>query len=416
MLSTVQLNMAVRYYNDLMDVFYEYIEIPDQDFLKIILAVALHSAIPDHTSMLWIALVGPQSTGKTLFGSDILQELKARSYAINIDMLTSKTFLSGLKSGTDLLPKLNRKLVLLKDMSTISATDKITLSGLFSQLRNIYDGHISSYWGSDKSNAEYSTIFDLIGCITDKGWSIIQDTDAALGERMIPIRQRITSDQNLIIRTRAMKNAGKEKKYNTIISNAVMEYIDKMSDIIPEYSTVELDKSVTMSINSLSILSDKARTVLEYEYTSKNGRIPVGRIYNPSGARVNRNVTTLIQIIAVINGRNKITNEELKIARRIYYSLIPNERMYILQVLHKTTTTAKEISDNLLLSEYVAKRLLDDMVSLEMVKQQEIDKRLHYFLTIETRNDINSSNIFNGGVVSKDMGISEITKLMMFPW
>lgn len=116
----------------------------DEEALEIILAVAIeHDMIGDP---LWIFLIGPPSSGRT----ELVRALRGCQYCYSISNLTHHTFVSGLARGNyidiDLLPKIDKKCVVIKDLSTLLSRADGERRAIFGQLRDIYDGSYSPHF------------------------------------------------------------------------------------------------------------------------------------------------------------------------------------------------------------------------------------------------------------------------------
>ena len=93
---------------------------------------------------LWVCIIGPPASGKT----EIIASMDGYASVFLLSSLTPNTFISGkettspMERNPSLLPRLNGKLVLIKDLTTILMKHRDAKSEIFSQLREIYDGPI----------------------------------------------------------------------------------------------------------------------------------------------------------------------------------------------------------------------------------------------------------------------------------
>lgn len=117
------------------------------------MAMATYMANRLDADPVWIFFNGPPASSKT----EILMSMKNHRETFFLSALTKNTFLSG-KSKKDkdtgeekdcsLLPYMTGKLVVIKDFTTVLSLQKDARAEIYSQLREIYDGHFAKAFGA----------------------------------------------------------------------------------------------------------------------------------------------------------------------------------------------------------------------------------------------------------------------------
>lgn len=155
--------------------------------LGVMLAVHLSTKLPGEP--LWLYLVGPPSSGKTTLIEALASD---REGTFTVNKLTG--LYSGHREGRgdsndySLLPLMNRRMVLIKDFTSVLTMPASIRDDLFGQLRDIYDGSSITY---NRNNVgaggvrQYQNVhFTLCAGVTDEIHAL---NNSELGERFLKI-------------------------------------------------------------------------------------------------------------------------------------------------------------------------------------------------------------------------------------
>lgn len=346
----------------LLQEFQRVLYIEDIDCLDVILATALHAVKHETGDPLWIMVVGPSGSGKTQIAWESFQSLNGS--IVNIDRLTPKTFSTGYARGEDLLPKLNHKLVLMKDFSSVVHMRADLAGDVFNQLRHIYDGNLASWWGGDKIAAEYEVQFNLIACVTPEALERARTFNAAMGERMIPIRMR---NSRRDVAHKSIANVGAEDEVNRTLRDAMLGFLEAKLQTAPPHNNIEVRQSIRHMIANLVDLSTRLRTSVEHDYRHEIMGWPIPEF----PGRVVHTLTTLARSLASVYSNASVGADEMRIIRRICYDLIQQERACILHLLLRRPMTAPEIGKLMSIPTQMARRILTDMWAIEILNCEE---------------------------------------------
>ena len=124
----------------------KYLLLDDYTVVDIILAVIIANLFK--IDPLWMLITGASSTAKT----ELLQALDKLPISFFISDLTMNTLVSG-KKGASLLPRLDKKIIVMKDFTTILSKRPDDLKIIMGHLREVYDGKfVKSYGTGDTVN------------------------------------------------------------------------------------------------------------------------------------------------------------------------------------------------------------------------------------------------------------------------
>jgi len=145
---------------------------------------------------LWVCVIGPPASGKT----EIIASMDGYAGVTLLSSLTPNTFISGKETTSagernpSLLPHLNGKLVIVKDLTTILMKHRDAKSEIFSQLREIYDGRYVKAFGTGKTE-DWKGKFGILAGVTpviDREFAI----NSLLGERFLYYRMHTGDHTN----------------------------------------------------------------------------------------------------------------------------------------------------------------------------------------------------------------------------
>lgn len=197
---------------------------------------------------LWLFLVAPPGGAKT----ELLMSLSKSARVETTTSLTPHSLVSGAvwSSGTDpsLIPKLNGKVLIIKDFTTILKMHFTARDEIFGILRDAYDGKTEKVFGTGIKRS-YESKFGIVAGVTPAidSFSILQ---ASLGERFLKWRIDFslehTNEEETI--RRALSNINKENKMRDAISDVAAVCLEKeMPNPIPAVSVEYEDRIIALA-------------------------------------------------------------------------------------------------------------------------------------------------------------------------
>ncbi len=184
----------------------KWLDLPDNTILDFMFGAIIANRLQGDP--VWVFIVGPPSCGK----SDLLMSISAAADIYATTSMTPRSLISGTQGpgGSDpsLIPKLNGKVLCIKDFTTILDMNPIDREQIWSILRDAYDGECKRTFGNGVVR-DYKSKFGLIAGVTHA-----IETHAlgqtALGERFLrfPFPKPTTDKEE---RTVARKSLGNQE-------------------------------------------------------------------------------------------------------------------------------------------------------------------------------------------------------------
>jgi hypothetical protein len=247
-------------HTDLHKAFSNELLLENEDTLAICMATILANRLPGDP--LWVLLVGRSGAGKT----EYLTTLEGYAECVFTAEFTPHTLVSGMNNigGVDpsLLPKLDNKVLVIKDFTVILSMHPTGRDEIFGQLREAYDGAYTKQFGNGLTR-NYESSFGLLAGVTNKV-DEYASLHAGLGERFLKYRvspPRIKVESDIILS--AIMKAGKEDGMRESLKKAVSDFLDNVPDTEPE-----IDRETASVIATIAIVISRLRGVVSInEYT-----------------------------------------------------------------------------------------------------------------------------------------------------
>ncbi len=190
----------------------------------------------------WLLLIGPPGCGKTM--PMIGVQNSPFIYACSSFRPTALISGWGIKGGQDMsmLPKLQGKVLLVKDMSSLLCQHGEVVSEIMGLLRDAYDGSCARTYGTGVER-RYECKFGFIGAATpdiDSHWSL----NVRLGERFLRFRIKSTLDQVYRKIDLSLENIKGEVAVDNIIEEASLGYLKYLTREDAELPNFVMQKEI----------------------------------------------------------------------------------------------------------------------------------------------------------------------------
>lgn len=212
----------------------------------------------------WLLIIGPSGCGKTLPMMGV--QHSPFTYACSSFRPTALISGWGVQGGRDvsMIPKLQNKILLVKDMSSLLSQHSEVVSEIMGLLRDAYDGSCARTYGTGIER-RYECKFGFIGAATpdiDTSWNL----NMRLGERFLRYRVKSTLDQVYSKIDLSLANIKSEVKVDNIVENASLGYLKYLTR-----ESAELPKFVMQKeIGRLAQLGAILRTSVARQSYSRN--------------------------------------------------------------------------------------------------------------------------------------------------
>lgn len=339
----------------------KYLYIRDDTFIDVFFGVIFANRLD--SPPVWLYLIGPPSIGKSV----LAQAVSKSNEIYALSRLTPAALVSGFKvkgKSQSLLPKLNGKVLILKDFTEMLNMRYEKLLEVLGQLRGAHDGEAAMACGV--GTIGYDSKFGLIACVTraiDKHIQLVAD----LGERFISYRLPDISKVEEAKRCmKAMNTESLIEKKETLSGAALFVLEGK-----PKPATIsEYDKLRILKICQIVALG---RCSISRDNYTKEMEIPSPE----SAVRLSEQLSSLAIGIAMTREKKKVTKEELGLVRRVAVHSIPEKRLLVINSLltyWPDYVIIQKIIDKIpyKFSEVYVRRWLDEMELLGLIDRKEV--------------------------------------------
>ncbi|MHC4123853.1 MAG: hypothetical protein ACYSSI_09795 [Planctomycetota bacterium] len=342
----------------------------DTTYIEVIFA-AIYSTLYLDSKPIWLHVVGPPSAGKTV----ILQALDGHPLIYMVSTLTEKALISGMiqpEEGKDpsLLPKLDGKILVIKDFTPLLKERRDVLAAITGQFRDSYDGKARKSFGTGKDK-EYTSRFGILTAVTpeiDKHLTAL----AALGERFLIVRLPDIPDSE---RTQMAIKASRITSVKQM-ENEIQKAAHKLLNFKP--ALPELSDKCSKQIEKIAAFVAKARTHIDRSRTTREILYPpVPEIH----IRLHKQLCDLAKGLAMVREKNVVGKDEVKIIQKVALDSIPSNRIMTLRFLAKSYPdgmTNIHIKEACKISRTSAFYWLDDLYQLGIVRKIDEASSRHY--------------------------------------
>lgn len=306
--------------------------------------------------------------------------LKEAENVYYLDAMTENSFASGYvdaKTGDrprQLLPDLDGKCLVIKDLTTIFSMREDKVKKILGDLQSIYDGEYVKATGT-VGVTKYKSTFAMVACVTPQALRKHHNYMSMIGGRFLVIRLLPLTDDE--------REAGFDRVWD---EEARRDNLPKLRVLLVEHVKSLLSEAVVVDtetpeqrdrLNKLALLLARGRGVILTEKIQELNEVTGEDRYSYEIADVQieepyralEQLRTLGRALARIHGRNKITDHELELLRRIVLSSVSPIRGETLARFRRCPSglTFKALASDLGRSETGAYRLLQELVALKLL-------------------------------------------------
>ena len=347
---------------DVIEAYTKWLHLKDTDVIDIMYGSIIANRMEGEP--IWLFLVAPPGGTK----SELIMALNNCIEIMAISSLTPHTLVSGMKgeNGYDpsLLPKLNGKVLCIKDFTAILSLNKFQRDEIFGILRDAFDGEYSKPFGNGQW-VEYKSKFGILTGVTPAIESFTNE-NALLGERFLryTIKTSNSFEGKKAILRKALNNSNREttmKDDLLKISEEVLNY-DYLKTIPPEVSEKMQDKIISLSL----WVSALRGSVLRDKYSKEILLKP----YIELGTRVSKQLNKLAYGLSYFKNHSKVKRSSYNILKKVAISSVPSHINDIVKLLYTDFSKSgalidtKFISDRTRMPQISVERNLEDLYLL----------------------------------------------------
>lgn len=347
----------------------------------------------------WLFFVAPPAGSK----SELLMSLSWAEECYPLTSLTPHSLVSGTQWGPgkdpSLLPQLDRKVLVLKDFTTILSMNYSARDEIFGILRDIYDGRTEKSFGNGLKR-EYKVKFGILAGVTPV-IETFSTMNQSLGERFLryrlPLDTKKSEEQKIL---RAIKNVNNELKMRAELCQAAASIVSRKNpehDVMPQFTERYLPKVV-----ALAQLAAWLRGVVDRDKFTQQV------LYKPSsevGTRMAKQLVKLAMGVGVFRGTRLLESYEYNCIKHVAVDSCPQRAVMILSAIYQAEKNedlamlkTKEIVDRTFLPQATVLRMMEDLNLLRLVQRVEVNGNFHWKLSRDVKQLADRSGAFSGAV------------------
>jgi len=348
----------------------EWLHLPNPECIDVLFGSVFANRIG--ADPLWMFLVAPPGGSK----SELLMSLSDAPLIITTTSLTPAALVSGQANGAgdpSLLPKLNGKLLVIKDFTTILSKPIWELNQILGVLRDAYDGEYEQRYGN-AVHRKYKTKFGIMAGVTlvIEGF---QSMSAVLGERFL--KYKIGQLGKIIVGTevirKTLENLGEETQMRSGLREIAKDVLNRPITFAdaPAKDPESMEKIIKLS----QWISSLRGVVSREKYTGQINFKPMAEI----GTRLAKQLYMLAMGISIFKQEDTISESTYQTIVKVGRDTAPDRVEEIVRQLYLNTSpnteleyaTTRDISDWTRFPEGTVRFILQDLDLLSIVKKEK---------------------------------------------
>jgi len=376
------------------DAIQKTLRLPSRDatVIDFVLSLAVVNTWFADVEPVWGFVVGPPGSAKT----EVLRTLEGWEYAHFVDELTENALASGFESddGEDpsLLPKLNGRILILRDFSSLTGTHRDTLTKVLGVLRAAYDGSYTKAGGMSGIKS-YTSKFGVI-IATTPVFDTVLSANQQLGERFVTFRM-MRGEPSLEDRMLFLEHVQTRMDKKTAWRATLRETIQGALSAIRLYTKEIKPSSISLSPAHRLVLRMMADMVCRLR-TRPHGDTPAEA---EVASRFVQQLTNMVLARAACCGRMASNDEDIAFARRLACDSLPDPAYRIMDAFYrKDIFIGHRITDlvrTARLSMDIVSSLVHQYHYLHLVSAVEGHGSTSYCLEDETIEQVAATGLFN---------------------
>lgn len=351
-------------------VFNQYLLLLNNDVITVTFATIIANRLPGDP--LWLFIVGPSGSGK----SEVIMALNEHKFIEPISSLTPHTLLSGANFSAEndpsLIPKLNGKILTIKDFTTILGMNVTAQAEIISQLRDAYDGECAKPFGNGRF-VKYTSKFGIIAGVTGM-IDVFSEGLVALGERfikfVIPVDRTLAGERAVLHRVASnLLNGTKDgmQKDLRTITNTFLDFDFGDAPTVPDH--------IAHKVISLAQWAGMMRgSVIRDQRTMEIAYKPMAEYCT----RLTGQFIKMVQGLGMVRKLKEVTDEEYRIIKYIAVGTAPVREEEMVRKIYKMEKSAhfamSKLTEILGLPSMTAKKITENLHVLGVLKKHRLDK------------------------------------------
>ena len=356
---------------DVHTVFNKWLFLRNTDVIDVMLATVLTQRIDG--SPVWMFVVGPPGSAKTA----IVSALSTVEMTYATSTLTAPSLISGASlqgtSDPSLIPRLNDKVLVVKDFTSILSLPDREQKEIFGILRDAYDGRCGKSFGNGIERF-YTSRFTILAATTPRIYDLA-DQHAALGERFLKflVGDNLHHESENEIIKRAIENSDRETAMREELCDVVQAYIERTCANV---KVPELPHNIMIKIVALAKFGARMRGSVSRDFYRND--IVMSRPMAEVGTRLGQQLAKLAKGMAMVFGKPAVTEVEYSLVKKVMLDTISQRNEDVLRAMiaamggtdKLTPMSMREIGVKTHYPFATIQRLMQDLAALQIIKKQ----------------------------------------------
>lgn len=371
------------------EVYRKWLHLPDTSVLDVLFGTVIANRLDGDP--LWLFLVAPSGATKT----ELLMSLTDSPTITTTTSLTPHSLVSGATFGgggdPSLIPKLNGKVLVIKDFTTILNMNMTNRDEVFGILRDAYDGKTEKHFGNGVFRS-YESKFGLIAGVTP-AIELYTDGHTALGERFL--RFKVSIDQSMkgsrdYIK-RAISNTTNEVQMRKEIRQIAKDVLTQPFDKVPTISN-DIAEKIMYLAQWTSVMRG---TVNRDKYTKEITHKPFAEL----GTRLAKQFCKMLLGIGCFRHVDVVGEHEYNAVKHIAIGTAPSRLEGFLRTMYcqdrDRTYSIQELTDVIMLPQMTVQRLAENLHLLGVLRKERLSKiKTEWALTQEIIEIVEGAEIY----------------------
>lgn len=379
------------------EVFNKWLFLKSPIVIDVMMATVLSQSIDG--SPVWMFLVGPPGSAKTAIVS-ALQEVDM-TYATST--LTAPSLISGANfagQGGDpsLIPKLDKKVLVVKDFTSILSLPDREQKEIFGILRDAYDGRCGKSFGNGVER-HYESRFTVLAATTPRIYDLAEQ-HAALGERFLKflVGDNLHHEsENEVIR-KAIENADRETAMRQELQDVVKSFLEQTC---VNRKAPTMPKEILTKIVSLAKFGARMRGSVSRDFYRND--IVMSRPMAEVGTRLGQQLAKLARGVAMVYNRAEVTEIEYDVVKKVMLDTISQRNEDVLRTMIKamggsenlTPMSMREMASKTGYPFATIQRLMQDLIALQIIKRVGSGATSAWTLSDYVKKEVIDAQLYN---------------------
>jgi len=374
----------------------KWLHLPNTDAIDVMLATAVSEAMDGPP--VWLFLVAPPGGAKTITLAGLTQYEKTYSTS----SLTAHSLISGHgKPGQpdpSLIPRLNQKILVIKDFTSILGMRDNEKEEIFGILRDAYDGKCGKVFGTGLERS-YESRFTIIAAVTPSIYEI-GSRHAALGERFLKyvMGDNLVHHQEVDVISMAIENVDRDSQIKEEISTVTADFLQFG---LQGVEVPELGNDMHRRIIALAQLGARLRGTVSRD--TFNADMMTGRPFAEVGSRLGIQLAKMARALAMVRKKKEVSMAEYLIVRKVLGDTVSQRTEDVVRSLWQAggMLTADDVAEKTHYPMTTIRRILQDMALLKIVVRKGAigsGFKQKWVLTDYIRRAIETSGVYDDSI------------------